>query len=58
MAAAPPSGRPSVPPADQSEAEFDRQFTPVATMVLMLGYIIIFALLWGSVYFFELLARR
>jgi hypothetical protein len=58
MSTAPPSGRPTVPSAGQSEAEFDRKFTPVATMVLMLGYIIIFALLWGSVYFFELLARR
>jgi hypothetical protein len=58
MATDPSSGRPAVLPPDQSEAEFDRRFTPVATMVLMLGYIVIFALLWGSVYFFELLARR
>ncbi len=41
-----------------ADADFDKSFTPVATMVLLLGYVIIFALLWGSVYFFDLLARR
>lgn len=44
--------------ADESPTTTDQEFTPVATMVLMLGYIIIFAVLWGSVYYIELLGRR
>lgn len=34
------------------------EFAPVGTMVLMIGYIIIFAAAWGLVYFNDLLARR
>jgi hypothetical protein len=36
----------------------DMEFSPVGSMVLMLGYIVIFATLWGLVYYTELLARR
>jgi len=36
----------------------DEDFAPVGSMVLMLGYIVIFATLWGLVYYTELLARR
>ncbi len=36
----------------------DEEFAPVGSMVLMLGYIVIFATLWGLVYYTELLARR
>lgn len=36
----------------------DEEFSPVGSMVLMLGYIVIFATLWGLVYYTELLARR
>ena len=44
---------------DAGEAdEFDTEFAPVGAMVLMLGYIVIFATLWGLVYYTELLARR
>lgn len=38
--------------------EGEERFTPVGTMVLMIGYVLIFALAWGLVYFNELLARR
>lgn len=36
----------------------DEEFTPTATMVLMLGYITTFATLWGLIYYLQLLARR
>jgi hypothetical protein len=36
----------------------EEDFNPTGTVVLMIGYIIIFALAWGSVYFFDLLGRR
>jgi hypothetical protein len=36
----------------------DEEFSPVGSMVLLLGYIVIFATLWGLVYYTELLARR
>ena len=42
--------------AEQEEAA--ETFVPKGTMFLMVMYIIVFALAWGSVYFFELLARR
>ncbi len=45
--------------AHRAEAGGDGEhFTPVGTMVLMIGYVLIFALAWGLVYFNELLARR
>ena len=44
------------PQADDTADE--EEFTPVASMVLLVGYIIIFAAAWGSIYFFDLLARR
>lgn len=36
----------------------DEEFTPTATMLLMLGYIATFAIVWASIYYLELLARR
>jgi hypothetical protein len=44
--------------ADRDEPFRDEEFTPTATMVLMLFYIAAFATLWGLVYYLELLARR
>ena len=44
--------------AGEGETFRDEDFAPVATMILMLGYIVVFAGLWGLVYYFELLARR
>ena len=44
----------------QSKAGEDKheQFVPVATLVLMIAYILIFAAAWGLVYFNDLLMRR
>jgi hypothetical protein len=54
MAERRPRGR-----AGRGEPTFrDEEFTPVATVVLTIIYIMIFASLWGLVYYFELLARR
>lgn len=39
-------------------AEGEEAFAPVGTLILMIGYILIFALAWGLVYFNDLLARR
>ncbi len=39
-------------------AEGKETFKPIGTLILMIGYILIFALAWGLVYFNELLARR
>ena len=36
----------------------DEEFTPTSTMVLMIGYIATFAVVWGLIYYLELLARR
>jgi hypothetical protein len=44
--------------ADRDLTMRDEDFSPVTTLVLMLGYIATFAILWGVVYYFELLARR
>jgi hypothetical protein len=44
--------------ADRDLPMRDEDFAPVASLVLMLGYIAFFATLWGVVYYFELLARR
>ena len=36
----------------------DHNFKPVGTMIIMVIYILVFAVAWGSVYFGQLLARR
>ncbi len=43
---------------NQETSPGDESFTPVGAMALMLGYIAIFAILWGLVYFQDLLGRR
>ena len=44
-----------IPPVEEEQEE---EFEPSATMVLMLIYLMVFATLWGMVYYLDLIARR
>jgi len=38
--------------------DFDKSFEPQGSLVLTIGYLLVFAAAWGLVYFNDLLARR
>lgn len=44
--------------ATNETAPEEEEFAPTGALVLLIGYIIIFIIAWGLVYFNDLLARR